>query len=93
MQLSREMIRYLAEHVVVRLEEKKMIEIDSSPNMVIDRIESAINHSLAIEDELENEVREILDSHGKMLDKEGVDYRKLFLMVKNKLARERDITL
>jgi len=87
------MIRYLAEHVVARLEDKKMIEIDSSRDLVIDHVEAGINHSLAIEDELENEVKEILDSHGKMLDKEGVDYRKLFLMVKNKLARERDITL
>ena len=46
-----------------------------------------------IEEKLNEEVREILKSHSKQLEKESVNYQRMFQMVKDKLVRERGIIL
>ena len=49
--------------------------------------------NLRDEDDLDREVEEILKSHSGSIDSQKIDYRKMFSMIKGKLARERGIVL
>jgi hypothetical protein len=46
-----------------------------------------------VEDQLNDEVREILASHAEEMRRTNVEYREMFKMIKKKLARERKIIL
>jgi hypothetical protein len=46
-----------------------------------------------VEDQLNEEVREILASHAEEMRRTNVEYREMFKMIKKKLARERKIIL
>jgi len=48
---------------------------------------------LRAEDTLDREVEEILKGHSGEIDSQRLDYRKMFNIVKGKLARERGIIL
>ncbi len=50
-------------------------------------------NELAIEDRLNEEVRQLLKVHAPEIEKGRLDYRKLFEMTKQKLVRERNIVL
>jgi len=45
------------------------------------------------EDELDQEVREILNKHIEKIRKENIEYQTMFRMIKTKLAKERNIVL
>ena len=57
------------------------------------RIASIIEEDLLIEDRLNEEVKDILRDHQDEMDKDNVDYSRMFTMVKTKLARERNLVL
>ena len=46
-----------------------------------------------VEDQLNDEVRDILTQHAEEMRRTNVEYREMFKMIKKKLARERDIIL
>jgi hypothetical protein len=46
-----------------------------------------------VEDRLNDEVKDILRDHQDEMDKDNVDYSRMFTMVKTKLARERNLVL
>ena len=52
-----------------------------------------IMRDLKAEDDLDREVEEILKTHTGSIDNQKIDYRKMFGMIKNKLARERGMVL
>lgn len=91
MKLRREMIDYIARQLIVQLQEKKFIEIENETENVIAGIVSVIIDDLSVEDQLNDEVKDMLDKMGDEVD--NVDYRKMFQMVKSKLARDRGLIL
>ena len=58
-----------------------------------ERIKAAVFDDLKAEDELDREVENILKTHSQAVDAGKIDYRRMFTMVKTKLARERGIVL
>jgi hypothetical protein len=48
---------------------------------------------LAVEDRLNEEVREILEKHNEEISRGDIDYQEMFRKIKTKLARERKIIL
>ena len=70
-----------------------LIEIDCVKEKIVDSIGKIIIDELMQEDKLNDEVKELLKSHETELDKGNIDYRRMFQMVKQKLARERGIVL
>lgn len=91
MRLRREIIEYLSSRIIDVLSEKELIDIDSDRAGAKLAVVGAISADLAVEDALNNEVKEILDAMGDEM--ENIDYRKMFQMVKSKLARERGLIL
>jgi len=87
------MVDYIAGSIVEDLLKSGLIEIDCPKEKIADSIGQIITADLIVEDKLNDEVKELLKSHETELDKGNIDYRKMFLMVKQRLAKERGIIL
>jgi hypothetical protein len=59
---------------------------------VAERLRHALAENLAA-DQLNREVDDILRGHLKEIQRDSVDYRRMFQMVKTKLARERNLVI
>lgn len=93
MKLKREMITYLATKIVRDLTDKGLLDCGEDAESVIEKIGAIIYGDLHVEDDLNDEVKTLLEKMGDELDRSQIDYRKMFQMVKQKLARERGIIL
>lgn len=72
--------------------ERGFIEADD-PTKLRDEFNQLITTELHVEDQLNDEVREILTQHAEEMRRTNVEYREMFKMIKKKLARERNIIL
>ena len=93
MRLRREEIDYVVWRIVRKLKEGGEMVLVGSEDEVAERIRSSVVGDLQVEDELNREVDEILKAHQSEILKESVDYRRMFQLIKNKLARERNLVL
>lgn len=93
MKLSNEMVHYLSVQLVKSLEEKELIDAGDDVEGVAVSIGAVIVDDLLVEDELNIEVKEMLEKVGEEMDSSNVNYHKMFQMVKQKLARERGLIL
>lgn len=93
MRLQKEMIERISAKVVDRLVRREIIECLGSEEALRTRIAHIIEEDLQVEDRLNEEVKDILRSHQDEMDKDNVDYSRMFTMVKTKLARERNLVL
>lgn len=85
------MIDKLASLVLERLKEKGLVELKAGEAKVLERIRAVITEDMLAEERLDREVEEMISAHGG--NSGGIDHRKMFNMVKQKLARERGIVL
>jgi hypothetical protein len=63
------------------------------PGAVIDRLSAVFLADLAVEDRLNEEVREILGKYNEEISRGDINYQEMFRKIKAKLARERNIIL
>jgi len=92
MRLSKNQIEHMAFNIVRTLinEEKIIVE---DRNKLVEKIEKIITDEFIKEDELDQEVRKILSEHMDQIRRENIEYQTVFRMIKNKLAKERNIVL
>jgi len=93
MRLTREQIEKITRLCLDRLKEKELVHLKAPEQKVFERMVDIFLADLRAEDSLDREVEEILKGHTGQIDKERLDYRKMFNIVKQKLARERGIVL
>ena len=93
MRLRKEMIDRISTKIVERLIKREIIEYTGSEEALRTRISHIIEEDLLVEDRLNEEVKNILRDHQDEMDKDNVDYSRMFTMVKTKLARERNLVL
>lgn len=93
MRLRKEMIDYLAGRIIDLLGEKDLIDTGDEQESVSATVSGIITRDLQVEDELNDEVKVILEKMGDEIDNANINYRKMFQMVKQKLARERGLIL
>ena len=93
MKLKKERVAILATNIIDGLLKSGLIVPSVPREELIKKIENTITGDLMIEEKLNEEVREILKSHSKQLEKESVNYQRMFQMVKDKLVKERGIIL
>lgn len=91
MKLTKEQIEKLSALVIEKLKGKDLVVFKAAEPKVLERVNEIILANLRAEDSLDKEVEEILKSHS--VEGQKIDYRKMFNMVKGKLARERGIIL
>ena len=89
MLLAREFIGYLSRQIVNRL--SPTIIDTSSPQGTADLIGGVIEEELAIEDRLNDEVRDLLDQYADYMRQENVSYQEMFRRIKNTLIAQRKV--
>ena len=86
MLLPREFIAYLSRQLVKKLT-PATIETNN-PQAVAEIITNIISEELAVEDRLNDEVREILQQYNEYMRREGVSYQEMFRKVKTELTKK-----
>lgn len=93
MKLTTTQIETISNQILTRLKERELILFKVDEAEVFTRVIRAITDDLRAEDRLDREVEAILESHSGSLEEGGIDYRKMFNMVKGKLVRERELII
>ena len=93
MRLRKKMIDHVAKTVGQSLVDKGLLEIDVPMATFVAEISRLITADLLVEDRLNDEVKDILRTHMKELDRDNIDYSRMFSMVKRKLVQERGLIL
>jgi hypothetical protein len=89
MLLAREFVAYLSRQLVKRLS-AGAIETNQ-PDAVAERVAEAINEELAVEDRLNDEVRDLLSQYSDYMRRESVSYQEMFRRIKNTLISQRKV--
>ncbi len=89
MLLAREFVAYLSRQLVKRLT-PNVIET-SVPESVAEKMADVINEELAVEDRLNDEVRDLLSQYSEYMRREGVSYQEMFRRIKNTLISQRKV--
>ena len=93
MRLRHEEIEYVTWRIVQKLKESGEVDFFDSEEGAQELVSQAITEDLMVEDRLNREVDDILRAHQNEMQHETVDYRRMFQLIKNKLARERGLIL
>jgi hypothetical protein len=89
MLLAREFVAYLSRQIVKRLIPGTIDT--SSPDAVAEKIAAVIGEELAVEDRLNDEVRDLLSQYSEYMRREGVSYQEMFRRIKNTLVQQRKV--
>jgi uncharacterized protein len=89
MLLAREFVDYIARQTVKKLSPLWVETTD--PHVAAEFIAATIEEDLAIEDQLNDEVRELLSQYSEYMRKEGVSYQEMFRRIKNTLITQRKV--
>ena len=93
MRLRHEEIEYVAWRIVQKLKESGDVDFFDSEEGAQEKLSHVVTEDLMVEDRLNREVDDILRAHQDEMQHETVDYRRMFQLIKNKLARERGLIL
>jgi uncharacterized protein len=89
MLLARELVAYISRQLVQKLR-SGTIET-TAPDLVAEKISNVITDELAVEDRLNDEVREILSQYSDYMRREGVSYQEMFRRTKNTMISQRKV--
>jgi uncharacterized protein len=89
MLLAREFVGYLSRQLVKRLT-PQAFEV-ANPASAADAIAQVIEDDLSIEDQLNDEVRELLEQYSDYMRREGVSYQEMFRRVKNQMLAQKKV--
>ena len=91
MRLKKEFVEKISKKTIDSLINKDLIVWEGSR----DKLESIINNiiidDLMVEDHLNDEVKQLLDSRTEEYERSMMDYGRVFQLVKSRLARERGL--
>ena len=89
MLLPREFVAYLSRQLVRGL--TPGILETPAPDLVAEKIAEVISEELAVEDRLNDEVRDLLSQYSEYMRREGVSYQEMFRRIKNTLISQRKV--
>lgn len=94
MKLPPAFTEHIAERIVVRLEAEGVIQSGQADlQEAVAAVQRAMIGDLQVEDQLNEEVREILRSKADEMQRLGVQYHDMFRMIKAELVRKRKLIL
>ncbi len=92
MRLSEKMINYLASSVASKLAKAQLVD-EEQVDKVAKIVKRVITEDVEREKRIDEEVHKLLRSHIREIEEHGVSYHKMFMMIKQKLAKERGLKL
>lgn len=93
MRLPKEWIGEISKRIIEDLIEREFIRIKIPKEDAIKIVDEIITEELLLEDKLNEEIKELLKQYESEIEKNKLDYRKLFELTKQRLAKERNIIL
>ena len=91
MRLKKEFIEKISKKIIESLLSKNLIIWENSHDKLESIISGIIVDDLMVEDYLNEEVKDLLDSRTDEYERSMMDYGRVFQLVKSKLARERGL--
>jgi len=92
MRLRKRQIESIAENISQELTKDGSIKCQDTDDLKA-LIRKYITEDLLIEEKLNEEVRQILEAHSSQMRQGSIEYHKMFKLVKEKLAKERNIII
>jgi len=92
MRLSPDEVQFISRKIVKTLSSEGKIQVDDEAQLTVG-IAKVITDELAVEDRLNEEVREVLIQHSSEMERSNVTYTEMFKMLKKKMAKEKGIIL
>jgi len=92
MSLQKEYVCYVSRRVVEELIKRDMIEVRDTL-FLQERVVAVMDMELSVEDRINEEVRSILKDYTEEMRRTGVSYQEMFKIVKNKLVKDKKVTL
>ena len=89
MLLAREFVAYISRQLVKKLS-PGIIET-TAPDAVAEKIDHVITDELAVEDRLNDEVRDLLSQYSEYMRQNEVSYQEMFRRIKNTLIAQRKV--
>jgi hypothetical protein len=83
----------MAARIIENLVAKELISAKIPVEKLVEHAEAILLNELMVEDRLNDEVRELLKKHETDIERNRMDYRKLFELTKQKLVKERNLVL
>jgi hypothetical protein len=93
MRLPKEMIKHISDAIAANLEHKGLVAYSIGKDLISAKIVEIITTDMLSEDKLNDEVTKLLAAHEAEISRGQMDYRKVFELTKQKLAKERGIVL
>jgi uncharacterized protein len=92
MSLQKEYVQYISKRVVDELVKREMVEV-RDVSALKERILAVMGDELNIEDQINEEVRNLLKDYADEMRRTGVSYQEMFKVVKNKLVKDKKVVL
>jgi uncharacterized protein len=89
MLLAREFVAYISRQIVKQLSPQWIESTD--PQVAAAFIANVVEEDLAIEDQLNDDVRDLLSQYAEYMRRENVSYQEMFRRVKNNLITQRKV--
>ncbi len=93
MRIPKTWVPVMAKKIIGNLIDKEMITSKIPVEKLVEQADAIILDELMLEDRLNNEVRELLKRHETDIERNRMDYRRLFELTKQKLVKERNLVL
>ena len=93
MRIRKELVERIAKKVAAALIDGGFLIWEDRPEKLKAIVNEIITQDLMIEDQLNEEVKTLIESRTKEYERDMMDYGRVFQMVKTKLARERGLIL
>jgi hypothetical protein len=93
MRIPKHWVPHLVKKIVDNIISNELVKPTVPTEKLLLETEEIILNELAVEDRLNEEVRELLKSYSSEIEKSRLDYRKLFELTKQKLVKERNLVL
>jgi hypothetical protein len=93
MRIPKGWVPLLARKIVDNIISKKLVSPAVPLEKLISETSELLLNELAVEDRLNEEVRDLLKKYAPDIEKGHLDYRRLFDLTKHKLVRERNLVL
>ena len=91
MRLKKKFVERISKKIIDSLIRKDLIIWEDSRDKLESIINDIIIDDLMVEDHLNDEVKQLLDSRTEEYERSMMDYGRVFQLVKSKLARERGL--
>lgn len=93
MRITKERTKHIAATVASQLQEQGLLEIVEPKDIFVQALDKAICDELSVEDQLNKEIRNILQQYEAEFEKGRANYQKMFTMIKGRLVKERGLVL